>query len=637
MSSPKRKLLTSFPIYLVFFSSVCIAGEEMWIEIKSPNFTVISNASPKQARQTAKAFEQFRLLVQTVWPKIKVDPSAPLVIFAGKDEKSYKSLIGEDHQEKGDRQTAGLFIAGSETQFVALCLDNPGGKPYHVIYHEYIHMITRLNFGSLPLWLSEGLAELFANADLSDKFQGIGKFNPESAQILKDNTPLPLPVLMSATHDSPYYRQKDKAKIFYAQSWALAHYLYLGDKRAHQAQLVSYIQMIVDGTPEQEAASRAFGDLKALGKALVNYLSATTYYLGGKAPLKINEDQYEARSLSPAESLALRGTLLVHVNKLEQAKTALEQSLELDPRSAHANEGMGYLFWRLKDNEHARKYFSAAAELDSKNCLAQYFAAEAAMSQDEDFDAAEKYYRNAVAINPQFAPAYGQLSQLLLRTKTNLNEALEYANKGAALEPGQIRYKLNIASVLAAMGKIDEAFALAQRMLAAAQEENDRRQVESFMNWISSLLDQRDHTPSPQRIKAERSRPSIEDQQWDPKAEEEKFNAFNEAEKKRKAEAARLASLKTGPAVKLRGIARSVQCDSPAIMDVVLEANGKLQRLHVENYFDVRYSSIGASTKAKLEPCKDLEGKMLEVEYLTVDGEIISGFIQSIGVMSNSQ
>jgi hypothetical protein len=49
---------------LLIYIPACIAREETWIEVKSPNFRVISDASPKQARRTARSFEQFRLLLK---------------------------------------------------------------------------------------------------------------------------------------------------------------------------------------------------------------------------------------------------------------------------------------------------------------------------------------------------------------------------------------------------------------------------------------------------------------------------------------------------------------------------------------------------------------------------------------------
>src|SRR3990172_2712818 len=38
---------------------------EKWIEVRSPNFTIVSNASEKQARRAAEEFEQIRAVFQT--------------------------------------------------------------------------------------------------------------------------------------------------------------------------------------------------------------------------------------------------------------------------------------------------------------------------------------------------------------------------------------------------------------------------------------------------------------------------------------------------------------------------------------------------------------------------------------------
>lgn len=610
-----------FPLYILFLSSFCAAGEETWTEIRSPNFIVITNASPKQARRTAKSFEQFRLLIQTVWSPLKVDPPTPLTIFAGKDERSYKTLIAEEQSATGSAQSIGMFIAGPERELVALRMDGPENLPYHVLYHEYVHMILRLNFGHLPLWLSEGLAELFANADISDKSQGIGKFSTEAAHVLKTNPMIPLSTLMSATTDSPYYRQKDKADVFYAQSWAITHYLYLGNKKAHQDKLMAFIKMIVDGVPEQEALTRAFGDLKDLEEALNKYLQSTTYYLRVKSQLGMDANKYRTRTLSEVESLAARGELLVHYNKLDRAQRMLDRALYLDPRNARANEGMGYFFLRINDREKSRKYFSAAADLDSKNCLAHYFAAETLMVKENDSAIAEKYLRTAISINPFFAPAYGKLSQLLLKNQSGLNEALEYAAKGAELEPGRLSYKLNIAYITALMDKVDEAYELGQRALSAARDDDqDRVQAESLLSWIKSLRDRQDRLQGlPQKTPKE---PIFTN--W----KQEK-----EVEEKRKERIARIASLRTGSVAKLRGVVQTVKCEDPAIMDVVFDANGKQQLFHAENYFDVGFKSMGVALP-QIEPCMDLAGKQVDIEYLPVSDEDFSGLIQLITIIN---
>jgi Tfp pilus assembly protein PilF len=619
-------------VCFLFFTSLCVAGDETWTEVKSPNFVVISDASPKQARRLAKSFEQFRLLIQTVVPKsMKVDPAVPLTIFAGKDERSLKSLLADERQSKGATQLVGLFLAGPERNLVALRMDTTGSQDYHVIYHEYMHMILQLNFGRLPLWLNEGLAEFFAYSELLDKVAYVGKSSPEARMVLNQKPMIPLTTLLSVTEDSPYYIEQEKADIFYPESWALTHYFMMGDKRAHAKQLMSYIGLIQEGVPEKEAATQAFGDLKAVDTALGNYLNlAAAYSFEVPVELSVNEDQYEARTLSPAESLAWRGELLVNKDDPAHAKIALDRALKLEPKSARANEAMGQLYLYLKDLKQAQRYFAAAIELDSRSCIAYYYAA-----QGRDSDTTEKYLRKAIALNPQFAPAYGQLAQLL-RQKSKLPEALEYAEKGAAMQPGKLAYKLIAATILVEMGKVDDASEYGRRMLAVARDENDRRQAEAFLNTIGGVRAPRPQAKiQPQEnvdraVIQSREMPKMQVQQGN--AQDALMRSYGEYEENRKAEEALMASIKPGSEAKLRGILKSVECRSPSVMNVVLESADKEYRLHAENYFKMEIGTIGGRDQDFL-PCQDLEGRRVEIKFLSVSGQDFSGLIQSVFVI----
>ena len=150
--------------YILTCASYCMAQESTWCEIKSPNFTIISNTSIRQARQVAKSLEQFRAVFQSALPTLRVDPGFPLIVFAVRDQLSFEALLPNDRQEKGTTQPAGVFLPFEGKNIVVLRTDVLGDQQYQVIYHEYVHMAMNLNFQSLPLWLFEGLAELYAFA-----------------------------------------------------------------------------------------------------------------------------------------------------------------------------------------------------------------------------------------------------------------------------------------------------------------------------------------------------------------------------------------------------------------------------------------------------------------------------------------
>ena len=105
-------------------------------------------------------------------------------------------------------------MSNSERNWVALRLDVPEGQAYHTIYHEYAHMIMRLNSPKMPLRANEGLAELFAFAKLSEGECSPGYPGSERLEALQTESMMPLSELLTVGRDSPYYIQADKARIF---------------------------------------------------------------------------------------------------------------------------------------------------------------------------------------------------------------------------------------------------------------------------------------------------------------------------------------------------------------------------------------------------------------------------------------
>jgi tetratricopeptide (TPR) repeat protein len=605
----------------------CTAAEPPWMEVRSPNFTVISDASVKQARRVAKTLEQFRVLLQTVLA-LKVDPGSPLIVFAARDGEGLKALLPGDRKEKGALQPTGMFLAGPEKNFVILRTDIPDEQRYHIIYHEYVHMVMRLNFQSLPLWLAEGLAELFAHANISDKESSFGDASPEFLQVLRKLSIIPLSTLIAVTPDSPYYRQTDMARIFYAQSWALTHYLMLGDKGIHASQLREFLGLLQSGVSEQEATERALGDLKTLQQNLARYVGKGRYY-HYKVPVRlhVNEGQYPARALSQAESLAMRGELLIHTDRLNEAKKMLEQALRLEPRSARANAGMGLIFMRLQDQGQAQEYLSKAIGLDSKSFLVQFYAAQLAYQKDGDYGAAETHLRKALAINPQFAPACGALSYILTMQGKKLPEALELAVKAANLQPADLSHRILVGQILMKTGKYDEATRIGERVLALAHTEAERREAESLLFMIKgrqerSLEAQKRAAALPKELTR------IEDLR--PAGAESETRRQAEATTGEQSPETTAPKIKSGAAGKVEGVIRSVRCEFPAIMDVVLDSNGKQYRLRSQNYREIQYWAGAASGNDGFRPCEQLEGKLVEIEFLSVSGQEYSGIIRSV-------
>lgn len=639
--------MSALPAVLLLFCTRTGGGAEaVWTEVSSPRFIVVSNASAKEAVRAAETFERFRLLIKRSFAGLGVDPGTPLRIFAMKNGKSYKELIGEHPDQKDDKETAGVFMGGAEENVVALRMDLPGDQRYQVAYHEYIHMLMHLNIGRLPLWLDEGLAEFYGNSTVTDAGSTLGDVNRASFQTLDTQPWASLPVLFSVIHDSPYYRERDKAAVFYAESWAITHYLLVGENRKHVGQLQEYLKLLQQGIAQEEAAGRALGDLKALESAVRNYVRSPAFYgYRSDKPIVVENVRYEERVLSEVERLAARGEILVRKGKPELAKGVLERALELDPRNASAHEAMGHLSMKAGDEQQAEKHFSAAADADSRSYLAHFYAAQYSIqngAQDTGLDVAlmERRLQKAIAINPRFAPAYSHLSYVLQRAG-RLNEALEAAEKATLLEPVNAPYRCSLATIQAMMGKPAEAERAAREAILLARTDAERNQAEQILMRISQTQAVGSQARAPRLSRPEgRSKEELDAEFARLKARQEAtareeaaaVQEFEKAEQRRKEAAELRQSLKKGPAAKLSGKIASVTCDYPAIMNIVLESKETKRTLFAENYYTVRFWSIGDSGKDGFDPCTELNGKRAEIEYLSVDGQEFLGFIESVSI-----
>ena len=116
------------------------------------------------------------------------------------------------------------------------------------MFHEYVHLVLRLNFDSLPVWLNEGLAEFWGNTIIEGERVHEGEPVSQHLQTLRQRTPLPLAALFAVKPDSAQYSEQNRATIFYAQSCALVHYLVLGSEE-RRGQVNRFAALLQAGQP----------------------------------------------------------------------------------------------------------------------------------------------------------------------------------------------------------------------------------------------------------------------------------------------------------------------------------------------------------------------------------------------------
>lgn len=258
----------AFLLALSVFSAS--AKDPEWIEGHSAHFHVISNAGDKKSSKVTVRMEEFRHLLTVMLPRLRYDPPVPttVVLFANdKSFRPYKPLTPEGRP----KDIAGLFQPGHEAMF--LMMDTSDPRAEHIAYHEYVHLVMHLNFGVSPLWLEEGMATFYESTEIDGARNKVGFPQIDYYQHLRRNSLIPLDVLLTVGHDSPYYNDSAKQQLFYGESWLLVHYLMTADKGSHRAEFANLIDLLRSGMPPAAAFQQALGmDLKTTEKKLEGYL-----------------------------------------------------------------------------------------------------------------------------------------------------------------------------------------------------------------------------------------------------------------------------------------------------------------------------------------------------------------------------
>src|SRR5947199_8189248 len=75
-----------FFIFLLLAPTL-FAQNEKWVEVRSPNFVVATDAGEKRGREVALHFEQMRAVFSQLMAREQIKLNAPLQVLAFKDRK----------------------------------------------------------------------------------------------------------------------------------------------------------------------------------------------------------------------------------------------------------------------------------------------------------------------------------------------------------------------------------------------------------------------------------------------------------------------------------------------------------------------------------------------------------------------
>lgn len=240
-----------------------------WHEASTAHFVVYADDKPAAIAKFADELEKFDKVMRVFYPQARRSAEGPanrVTVFVLAADAAMTRLTRNS-------SIAGFYIprAGRSVAFVPRITTRAEGSEISgmtVLRHEYAHHFMYSSFPAVfPLWFSEGIAEFWSTVRFDPDGKAVVGVVPlhRGPGLLMGN-PLSLEQLVTLTTAKLDDNQRE---AMYGRGWLLTHYLM--SNRAGQQQLAAYIAALNRGETPAQAAG-AFGDLKALGKALDRYL-----------------------------------------------------------------------------------------------------------------------------------------------------------------------------------------------------------------------------------------------------------------------------------------------------------------------------------------------------------------------------
>ena len=472
------------------------AAAPKWLRLDSRSFVVVGATRESTLRDIASHLEQFRDVFGRVLPANRGLAALPTIVIVFPDERSYKPFWPE-HEGKSNA-TAGVFVRGPDVNYVSVNAEY-GEQVYRLVFHEYSHFITSNVLASPPLWLNEGLAEYNSTFEASQSGDraDLGRVIEEHLMRLRQVSLMPIAQLMAVDEKSPSYNEWSRQTVFYAQSWALVHYLALGND-ARRGQLSTFIGRVAGGVPQAQAFREAFGcEPEQLDRELEAYLQQRTFRriaVRLKEPIAI-ERIGTVTPISDREADAYLGDLLARMGRDQEARARLGALIKADATVARAHAALGLLNLREDQPDAAVPLLTQAVGLKEGDAGFQYGLGAAlirsAMAKGGSPDpatlaAARTALTRAIDLQPDFADAIAHLGLVDLAAG-DVNQARNLFERARALVPSRMDYLFLMAQAHTQAGNIPAARALLTYLQSAGGSDRIRNAATSQLLVLTGV------------------------------------------------------------------------------------------------------------------------------------------------------
>lgn len=479
------------PVAILLGGASLAAPAERWVEVRSPHFVVVSNASEGTVRGTAWQFEQMREALAKVWPWARFGGPGSVLVAAVKDESSLRKLTPRYWEEKDGIRPVSVWVDGPDRHYVMLRTDAGmrqaiSVNPYFNVFRAYVHIVLDTSLEQrLPVWLEVALGEYYGNLAVRDDEIQLGRAIPWHIEEVRRGERLNLADLLAVDRRSPLYRRDDRRALLSAEAWGFFHFLTFAEKGRYVPQINRYVNLSLAG--DSDGARQALGDLGQLQAQYRRYFDAPTLNFGRlQVQAAIEREKFPVRALAAGEVAAGKAAIHVAMKRPLEASAQVEAAKQAAPESPLSWDAEG-LLWDLKDDrEKAGAAYGRAIALGSQSEHTYYRSAQLAWKAEAD-DAAWREIaatlERALTLAPASARVHSYLSDARVRLKQPA-EAEPLARRAIELEPGRTYHRIALARALNALGRKQEALAEARRGLALADSDQERAYAQEMLEYL---------------------------------------------------------------------------------------------------------------------------------------------------------
>lgn len=496
------------------------SAKAVWTRVRSQNFELSGNAPESQIRAVARNLESFRDFFRQTFPKLNLNSSLPVRVVVFAEQESYRPFQPLRADGSIDTAAAGYFQAGLDANYIAFPISEKSALSPSTVYHEYVHFIVHNNLRSanIPPWLNEGLAEYFQTFRVENNSRvRFGEAQPALLRLLENETPIVFDTFFKTDSFALQNQGNHGRTLFYAQSWALIHYLQTGARRP---EFDKFFDSLLAGKPFAEAFPAAFQiNNAALEKELKDYLEAKQF-ASQTIELKTNpvtDSQFQIASLTESEANTVLGDLLLQQNRSAEAAALLEKAVAANDANHIAHAALGVALARQKKFNSAEPHFEKALRAGAGSFLPPFYYAYALSQQEADADGYIKAFspaktkkmrdllKKSIELNPNFAESYHVLACINLVNGENLSEAVELLEKAIKLNSGNLRFVFVLAQVQLRLTNYDDAEELADKVFQTTADKTLRlnaqalaisaREIRSRLRHFSELEEIKGYDP----------------------------------------------------------------------------------------------------------------------------------------------